>query len=220
MNKFETLKLFYNRYNYKISIKNSLGSIFRDKNLTFARDELDKLQYMHEGKDYPLTILRGLRTINVPFDDFLTAKFLLSEFEKQQDYKLRVENPDLSIYTNNKSWIESLLENRLLNVYGVYYPSPDTTLEKNTIIMDHPFPYEYKVGLKDRVDPTLARWIKNNKDKVKIGPVALRTIEQNGYCRGFYFYVKNDKILQLVNIMINGSIARVDKIISRANIDK
>lgn len=220
MKKCETIKLFYDTYIYKVSLKNSLASIFRDKNLTFARDELDKLQYLYERKVYPLTITRGLRSSQVSFEEFVNAKYLLSEFEKQNDYKLRVESPTLNIYTNDENWLSTLTKNKSLNIQSVYEPSANTILEKNTIIMDSPFPFEYKVMLRDKVDPMFANWIKANRDKIKIGSMALESIEKNSYCRGFYFFVKNDKILQLVNLMINTSIARIDKIISRAVIDK
>jgi len=214
----ETTKLFYDRYLYKVSVKNSLSSIFRDKNLSFAKHELGKLQYQHDNENYPLNLVKGLRQVHISYEDFFHAKFLLNEFEKQSDYKLRVEYPTIRIYSNDEIWI-SKLENASMDVIDIYRPKNINVLTKNTILIDD-FPYEFKITLRDRVDPMFANWVKVNRDKIKIGDKALECVETNGYCRGFYFFIKNEKILQLVNLMINGSIARIDKIISNAVIDK
>ena len=48
MKKFDTVKLFYDEYPYKISVTNSLCHLFRDKNLSFAKAELDALQHQYE----------------------------------------------------------------------------------------------------------------------------------------------------------------------------
>ena len=59
-----------------------------------------------------------------------------------------------------------------------------------------------------------------NQNKVKIGQVCLEEIKNNGYVRGFYFYVRDEKVLRLVTLMIGNSITRIDKIVCKANIDK
>ena len=44
LNKFETTKLFYDEYPYKLVVVNALSHIFRDKNLSRAKEDLSKLQ--------------------------------------------------------------------------------------------------------------------------------------------------------------------------------
>ena len=44
MKKCETVKLFYNVYPYKVVLTNALATIFREKNLANAKEELDALQ--------------------------------------------------------------------------------------------------------------------------------------------------------------------------------
>ena len=79
--KSNTTKLFYDRYLYRVSIHNSLCSFFRDRNFTFAREQLDKLQTLYDSK-MPLRMSWGLRQQEVSLEDFIQAKFLLAEFEK------------------------------------------------------------------------------------------------------------------------------------------
>ena len=50
-------------------------------------------------------------------------------------------------------------------------------------------------------------------------PICLETIERNGYTRGMYFYVRDEKILQLLSLFVS-KLARVDKLVYNPNIDK
>ena len=43
--------------------------------------------------------------------------------------------------------------------------------------------------------------------------------KNNGFTKGLYFYVRDEKILQLLNLFI-GKIQRIDKIVSSDNSDK
>ena len=62
--------------------------------------------------------------------------------------------------------------------------------------------------------------IKNNYDKVKVGKKYLNLVETSSYVNGMYFYARDAKILQFINIIIGGAIRRVDKIINKTHIDK
>jgi hypothetical protein len=79
--------------------------------------------------------------------------------------------------------------------------------------------YEYKVTLNRGVDPALADWIRKNTGKAKAGNLCLETIEQTGYTKGFYIYVRDTKVLQLLSLFI-GKVQRVDKLVYNTNIDK
>lgn len=71
----------------------------------------------------------------------------------------------------------------------------------------------------DNVDPNLAEWIISNKDKAKAGPVCLQEIANNGYVKGYYIYIRDEKIIQLLNLFI-GNIQRIDKLVYIAKTDK
>lgn len=210
----ETKKLFYDEYLYKLSVLNSLGHIFREKNFKHARDELDQLQLQYERNE-PLT--RGsFRKKTYNLETFQECKLLYKELSKRDDYKLRIENPSLHLYSNNKDWLISI--SKLVKTPISFY-EPKRILEKNTILVDKPTAYEYRITLNSNPDPNLAQWIIKNPNLAKAGPVFLEEVANNGYSKGLYFYVRDEKILNLVALML-GKTTRVDKIVYTQDLDK
>ena len=215
-----TKKLFYDRYLYKVAIRNSISSIFRDKNFKYARSVLDELQLQYElGK--PLSYRRWLREDTVLEQSFLDAKLLLQIFVKKKNYTLRCEHPILNIYTNDEKWALDLVREFDAQEYSSPSKNIDISLlQKNVIIMDKPFPFEYKVTLGDKVDPNSANWFESNRDKVRISTNCLETIKAGNNPANMYIYVRDSKVLQLINLVLGNGISRIDKIVSVTNIDK
>lgn len=210
----ETIKLFYDEYPYKLSILNSLGHIFREKNFKNARDNLDELQLMYERNE---PLVRGsyrIKTYDV--DTFKEAKKLFAEFTSRDDYKLRVENPVLQLYAHDRDW---LLKISKLVEAPLEFFEPKAILTKNTILVNKPIEYEYRVTLSSIPDPGLATWIINNPTLAKAGPIFLEEVSNRGYSKGLYFYVRDEKILNLVNLML-GKSSRVDKLVYKQDLDK
>ena len=219
LNRRETTKLFYDEYPFKLVLVNGLAYIFREKNLTNAKSELDLLQQLYDSGEL---LVRGSYGYKYPVehDTFFEAKNLYIEFCKQDDYKLRVSSPYMQIYSHDYNWLV-MLSTKIKSSYELWEPSKGNidTLDKNVILVNHPVEYLYKVTLGQSCDKNLATWIKNNTDKVKAGNVCLDTIERSGYVRGMYFYVRDEKILQLLNLFVS-KLARIDKLVYNANIDK
>lgn len=219
---YNTDKMFYNVYHSKLVVHNQLAHIFREKKWSYAKSVLDHLQKSHE-QNTNLIWQRGLRHDPVSEDDFITATKFYQTFKqkKDDDFKLRVENCFFQVYSNDTAWLVELskLTNKSVQLWS---PAVEHVglLDSNTIIKNKPFAYDYKISLKNRVDPSFAVWAKNNKDKIKIGSKLLRYIEHSAYVKSMYFYVRDEKILQLIHLMIGSSILRIDKIVSTANIDK
>lgn len=213
--------MFYNVYHSKLVVHNCLAHIFREKKWHHAQEELDILQKSYDAHN-AMYYRRGMRTNPIREDDFFSAKRLYQAFKQNKnDYKLRIENSFLQIYSNDKHWLIYLSQ---LTTNPIEFWTPDDShkdlLEKNVIIKSKPFPFEYKISLQSRVDPSFAFWANNNLDKIKIGKRLLSYIEENGYVKSMYFYVRDEKVLHLINLMIGNSIQRIDKIVSTANIDK
>ena len=223
MKQFETVKLFYDTYLYKVSITNTLATIFREKKLSEARKTLDEYQTQLENTGQIVENRGRLgRVISIP--TLTHAQALYSEFslQKQNSYKLRIEQPYIVVYSNDLYWIEHL-EKNVDFVTEVWKPKDSTSinlLEPNIIINEGPITFEYKVTVGNDVDPSFARWAKNNYDKVKVGKKFLNLVETSSYVNGMYFYARDAKILQFINIIIGGAIRRVDKIINKTHIDK
>ena len=121
-NEFETTKLFYNEYLYKLAIANPLACIFRDKNLTYAREQLDILQSEYELSS-KLVFNVPLQKVKLSVEEFVTAKFILAELTNQSNYKLRIAGQynGISIYSNDKTWINYLLS-KPLNILSIPLP--------------------------------------------------------------------------------------------------
>ena len=76
MRTYDTTKLFYDQYVYKLVFTNGLSSIFRNKNLTYARKILDRLDSAEQaGK--PLAVQRMRRVEPVSVTNFVDAKKLI-----------------------------------------------------------------------------------------------------------------------------------------------
>ena len=207
MKRFDTVKLFYDEYPYKLVVRNSLSHIFRDKNLPNAKQEIDKLQdFLVKGQ--PLTRTTYLRSETVELQTFLEAQKLYIEFNQFTDYKLRIENPLMQIYSHNYEWLVNITR-RVKNCIELWEPNSKVQLEPNVILTDKPSIFEYKVTLGLEVDPGLATWITANPDKAKAGATCLKEIANKGYTRDFYIYIRDEKILQLLNLFVS-NIARVD----------
>lgn len=217
MKRFDTVKLFYDEYPYKLVVRNSLSHIFRDKNLPNAKQEIDKLQdFLVKGQ--PLTRTTYLRSETVELQTFLEAQKLYIEFNQFTDYKLRIENPLMQIYSHNYEWLVNITR-RVKNCVELWEPNSKVQLEPNVILTDKPSIFEYKVTLGLEVDPGLATWITANPDKAKAGATCLKEIANKGYTRDFYIYIRDEKILQLLNLFVS-NIARVDKLVYIAKTDK
>lgn len=223
MKQFETSKLFYNTYLYKVSITSILATIFREKRLPEARKILDEYQTQLETTGQIIESRGRLgRPISIP--TLTHAQALYSEFsaQKQSSYKLRIEGSSIVVYSNDLYWIEHL-ENRIDNITRVWKPKDSSTinlLEPNIIISNVPTKYEYKVTVGSDVDPSFAIWARSNSDKIKAGRKFLDLVQAKSYVNGMYFYARDLKILQFINIIIGGGIRRVDKIINKPHIDK
>lgn len=215
----ETTKLFYNKYLYKLLLYNPLVSIFRDKNFTYARQQLDALQLKYESGE---KLRINEHRLSVPIEEFVGAKFLLAELDSQSDVKLRIESPRMSIYSNDKKWLE-YMKTKPLKFFEFWSPNNKYVhlLQKNTILTnDINFGFTYKVTFSDKIDPNFYKWIINNPSKVRVGDTCLESIKTGQYVRGFYVYIKDDKILSLIMLMIGSQIARIDNIVYKAVKDK
>ena len=104
MKKHESRKLFYDKYLYKLEVRSSLATIFRNKNLVAARDVLDDLQNKLERNE-PLVIKSYLRSETVLPKTLYEAQTIYSLLSQPVDYKLRIEKPVISIYSNDKDFL-------------------------------------------------------------------------------------------------------------------
>jgi hypothetical protein len=223
LKKYETTKLFYGKYLYKLCIFNSVGYIFRGKNLSYPREILDTLQQKYENGE-PLEFTSYLRTIKVSEESFLDARKLYKFISRTKNYTLRIEGSTLCVYANDREWLHSLKSTiNKNNLREIWEPNPALAkhLEPNTIIVDKDNGYEYKVTLGPGLSDTFgfANWAKVNTKQVKVGPTLLENLEKNYYVSDMYFYARDEKTLHLCNLMLS-NIRRIDKLVVKQSLDK
>ena len=223
LKKLETTKLFWGKYLYKLCINNGIGHIFRDRNLSYVREVLDKLQQQYDSGN-PLIIESHYRQTPVMELSFLDARKLYKFLNKTDDYTLRIEGSTVAIYSNNREWLHTLKSAiNKKNLLELWEPNPDhlSQLNSNTIIVDKDNGYEYKVTFGPKIADTVgfANWAKNNGKQVRVGPTLMNNLERSGYVSDLYFYARDEKTLRLCELMLT-NIRRVDKLVVKSDLDK
>ena len=222
MKKYETNKLFYDKYLYKIEVQSSLAYIFRNNNLQAARDILDDLQEKLERKQ-PLVVRSYLKYETVAPKKLHEAQIIYTLLSKNVDYKLRIEKPKICIYSNDKQFLLQF-DDKLEQDCKFFEPSDDVRKaiqnNPNIIVLKTPIPYEYRVTLGNQTSYEFLDWLKNNQDKVKASKKLLNYLSYKRHNEeGLYVYVRDSKIIQLLSLM-NINIRRIDKIVCKQNLDK
>lgn len=224
MRHFETTKLFYDQYKYKLVVMNALGHVFRNRNLTQTRKILDSLQLQVDNGKTELVLSNGYRRQYFSLDVFFECKRLYREFlEAKYEYKIRVERSYLTIYSNNKPWLEKL-KTQVENPKEFWAPRincEEVIANANVIVTRRPPEFMYRVSLSSgrKVDPGLASWLRANTDKAKATEKCIELIERQEYPRGQFFYVRDEKVLQLAMLMID-KVGRIDKLVYVDDQDK
>lgn len=226
---FETKKLHYNKYLYKIDIGNALAAWFRTEvqkgNLEYLKTRLDECQLLHNNGE---TLYRWAFRTQVPIDnqDFLDAKIIYNKLLPAEDYKIRIDSwHSLIIYSNDKELLVDI-GNNIKNKHVTFWEPKKENIDilKNTksiILVDHEPEFKYKVMFNyKRIDPNFGNWLeKNNNNLIKVGKKTLRNVK-SGYAFNNYIYVKTEKILSLLDIMTPNNIRSIEELVCKHNIDK
>ena len=220
-----TTSLFYNKYIYKLRIKCPISSIFRGLNFRFAKTKLDKMQAAAES-DMPIEhpFVKGIRSPNyISVEAFMDACVIYKFLERNRnDVLVRCEGYTLDIYSNTKDWLLELSK----YVNATEFTEPEINYvdflkeNTNTVIVDNPPKYKFKVYFDESANSAFARYASENKDHIKIGPKALQAVEDSSYLKGYYFWVSSEKHLMLAKIALGTGISRIVKYVSRDYLHK
>lgn len=222
MKKFETHKLFWDEYLYKLVVHNRLATIFRNKNLAYAERILGTIREQYENSE-PLLLYKTRRQDYVKESQYLDAEKLLQFFSTGNNFKLRVESSTLNLYSNDTKWLESV--RCALTSENIYeYWEPDVSsiqhLLEKTIILEEKTNYQFRITLGNkRGNQGFSQFAKKNPHLIRIGPVLLKEMENEGWVSGMYFYARDDRVIQLCHLMLD-NIRRIDKVIYKQDIDK
>jgi len=226
MKQRDTTKLFYGKYAYKVVIRNDLTSVFASyQSKNYARDVLAKMQSALDNSE-DLTIKKWRGEVKVSVFEFERAKNIFRALQAYPDYRIRAESSySLTIYTNEVKLVDNLEKNVGHGVREVYRPREGIVefLNNNieTAVVKTPNPYEFRVYFNgSKVDPSFAKWLKANTDKSRVGLSTLQNIENGHYTSGNYFYIKNEKILTIVRMLVGHNIRKVERLVYIEDIDK
>lgn len=223
----ESLKLHYGKYTYKVLLNNQLSSIFSAHRTEQYRDRvLNELQVDHD-KGNVLKLARW--RVGTPIDtvDFENAKYLSQLFKHHSDYRKRVEFGDqIIIYTSDEDMVNELVDNLSNCIKEIHRPKEgiEAFLTQNigTAIVKTPPEHEFRVYLNGKhIDPSFANWLRSNSDKCKVGEMTLQNIENSSYyTNNSYFYIKNDKVLTMIRMIVGHNIRKVERLVYQGDIDK
>lgn len=226
---FKTKKLHYNEFLYKLIIPSRIAGYFRkefqkDGNFSYARLKLDVLttNYKKNEKFIKVDVL-GSRFYNdrVTVDDYLDGIEIYKKLKQQPDTRLRCEINTLILYSNDKKFLLDLVSKLKTSYIEFWEPDPDDVnllqKQENIIIVNETPNYEYKITLgKGKGNPSLASWIDANPKLGKMGEVAKGECYNNGYVKGYYFFVKDDKALLIAQMLIGNNIQRIEKLVYKS----
>lgn len=180
----ETTRLWYHKYLYKAVVETDHG---------YAVSHISKLSSSSFNKEKRLISLLGNRS-----------------------YMTRGEGRSVSIFTNDVEIINDLKEKWHKDLKEIWRPPAHlkNKLKPGTIFVKTPKEFNIKVNFNSKkVLEGFKNWIDANPDKIVIGKNAQWRLDRQYPMTGYYFYLKDEKVLSLVNLLISGNIKRVDRLV-------
>jgi len=188
-------------------------------------EKLDEFTESYRSGD--LLIKRVWRTeVTIPEVDFLEAKELYKILKTENSYKIRVDpSSTLTIFSNNKDFLLEIIKKLKKTEINLWEPNKKyiELLQKNSkiILVDKKPDLPYKINFNNKkCNKDFARWVRANRDKCRMGNAALLSLEDFGYLNGYYMFVRDEKILNIVTLLAGMSVRNVEKLVYKDNIDK
>ena len=205
-----TRSLFKGQYQYKIILVCPGARIFKDTTPRQVQEFISQTQESISGK-----AKQGMPRYNkiktqAELDYMVKLYALLGSL---QNFDSRIEDPWISIYTNNLSDIDLLINLNKDKVKVLYQPDANVNLVVGTIVMPR-INYDFRVtlGRTGQDQSAFVTWADSNK-KIKMTK-STRTCLEKGRCwGGNHFYVTGDNNLLLAKMHLGGCIAKVERII-------
>lgn len=193
-------KLFRGKYKYKLVVSSGLAGWFRGGNI-------QKVFSLLEHGDY--------YSRNTTASEKNYAGKLSNLLDSFEDWHIRVETPNISIYLNNVANLESLIKTSSTRVKYVSIPDPASEsklLNGNILVKKLDFDYKVTVGATNQNYISFVNWCKNNP-KIRLPKRAAKDLCKDWSPGGGYFYVKDDKSLTMVKMFLGRTITKVENVV-------
>lgn len=206
MIQFKTTKhLFRNKYHYKVVLTVPGASMFRSGDMKATLMLLNEVDLKNTSTT---SFYRARVNSKEDLDYAYSLQKLLS---KMEGFELRVENPWISIYTDNKKNVDALIkldENRVK-----YISRPEHAISAGTIILPK-VDYEFKVtiGKTTHENHAFVEWAESNP-KVKLTKSCIKEMLKDQSWGGSYFYLTGEKTLLVAKMHLGGSITKIERIL-------
>lgn len=224
MKLYESKKLHYNKYLFKLTIPNQCASFFRtefQKNgtLSYAKQKLDECNLYHDHRKPVITLPWGRLWNTISNEHYYDAITIYRYLKKNiADYLIRCEHNTLNIYCSDRKFLINLSNKLRNNFIEFWEPDPlkiNLLLQnKNIILVKNKPLYEYKCTFgKKKGKPALAKWIENNPHLGKIGDVAKLECLNEGWVKGYYFFVRDEKALLMAQMIVGDNLQRIEQLV-------
>lgn len=204
MTQYKTTKrLFRGTYQYKVVLVCSCAQWFRSGDMDATLESLNSLSVHDKRSGYAYSVKTQ--------EDLDYSFALQKQLKKLKDIEVRVESPWITIYTNNKIDVDTLV--KLDHTKVKYVSAPDTILEKDTIVMPK-MDYEFRItlGKTIREHSAFVGWAASNS-KVKLTKSCIKDLNKDRSWGGTYFYITGEKNLLVARMHLGGSINKIERII-------
>ena len=196
-------------YQYKVVLVMPGASVFRGNNLDNVLDSLKSVKLPVPDNSRYSYASANIRTK----EDLDYAFKLQAQLKKLSDIDVRVESPWISIYSNSKSDIDSLIKLDKSKVKYISVPPDSTSLSENVVILPK-IPYEYRVTVGKSTHPQHAfiEWGETTA-KVKLTKSCKRELSKDRSWGGSYFYISGEKNLLVAKMHLGSVINKVERIV-------
>ena len=206
---YKTTKcLFRGTYQYKIVLVCSSASWFRSCNIDNAIQELSKVNV-----SFPNVVSSKWRTNHIKTQEDVDYGFkLASALQHMTDFEIRVESPWISIYTNNQSDVDNVLNLDMSKVKYISAP-PANGIAQNTVVMPKiNFDYRVTLGKTTNSNTSFIEWA-GKTSKLRLTKSCIRDLNKNRSWGGTHFYVTGDNNLLMAKMHLGGCISKIERIV-------
>ena len=149
-------------------------------------------------------------------DEYEYCKALTKDLKKLKDFEIRIEQPNVNVYTNNEKDVTFLEKKYSDNIKYISKPLKDSVLEEGVIVMPK-MDYGYKItmGATRQEYSAFVDWAATNA-KVKLTKSCIRDLTKSRSWGGTHFYITGDNNLLMAKMHLGSSISKVQRIVKAA----
>jgi hypothetical protein len=209
-----TTRLFRSTYQYKIVLVCAGAQWFRNNDMGATLDHLKQIKITGDTPGKQGSPHYHLWRSGVKTQDDLDYAFKLQNILKSfKDIYLRVETPWITVYTNEKSYVDKLIKVDPEKIKYICIPPANTVLDKNTVIMpNRNFDYKVTLGKTTGEHDSFIAWAEKS-DKLKMTKSCKTALSKNKSWGGTHFYVSGENNLLMAKMHLGGSILKIERII-------